>query len=107
MEQPTTTEIPASEVRAQISEIISRVAYGGERVIITRNGKAQVAVVSLVDLARLKQLDRQRESRLRRAAQAVSEVQEASARTGVSRLTDDEIAAEIAEARRARRRTQK
>ena len=40
-----TIEIPASEVRERISDVLSRVAYGGERVIISRNGKAQVAVV--------------------------------------------------------------
>lgn len=101
------TEIPASEVRSQISEIISRVAYGGERVVISRNGKAQVAVIPIADLDRLKQLDEQREARRRRAAQAVTDIQQASARSGTNKLTDDEIDAEIAEDRLARRRSQK
>jgi prevent-host-death family protein len=103
MTQPAPKEIPASEVRGQISEVISRVAYGGERVVISRNGKAQVAVVPITDLDRLKQMDEQREGRRRRAAQAVADIQEASARSGDSKLTDEEIDAEIAEARRARR----
>ncbi len=102
MAQPT--EIPASEVRGQISEVISRVAYGGERVVISRNGKAQVAVIPIADLDRLKQLDEQREARRRRATQAVADIQEASARSGVNKLTDEEIDAEISEARQARRR---
>ena len=104
MAQPT--EIPASEVRGQISDVISRVAFGGERVVISRNGKAQVAVVPMADLDRLKQLDEQREARRRRAAQAVADIQEASARTGSSKLTDEEIDAEISEVRQARRRKQ-
>src|ERR1043165_10313324 len=105
MAQPT--EIPASEVRGQISEVISRVAYGGERVIISRNGKAQVAVIPIADLDRLQQLDEQREARRRRAVKAVADIQEASARSGASQLTDEEIDAEISEARRTRRRARK
>jgi prevent-host-death family protein len=105
MAQPT--EIPASEVRGQISEVISRVAYGGERVVISRNGKAQVAVIPIADLDRLTQLDEQREARRRRAVQAVADIQEESARSGVSKLTDEDIDAEISEARRARRRSPK
>lgn len=105
MSQPA--EIPASEVRSQISEVISRVAYGGERVVISRNGKAQVAVIPIADLDRLQQLDEQRDARRRRAAQAVADIQEAAARSGVSTLTDEEIDAEISEARQARRRSSK
>src|SRR5512132_2717358 len=97
-------EIPASEVRAQISDVISRVAYGGERVIISRNGKAQVAIVPIEDLERLKQLDEEREALRHRAAQAVADAQAESARNGVSEMTEEEIEAEIAEARKARRR---
>lgn len=107
MAQPAPTEIPASEVRGQISEVISRVAYGGERVVISRNGKAQVAVIPIADLDRLKQMDEQRDARRQRAAQAVAGLQEASARSGVARLTEEEIEAEVAEVRKARRRSQK
>jgi len=96
-------EIPASEVRAQISEVISRVAYGGERVVISRNGKPQVAVISIADLDRLKKLDEQLEARRRRAAQALTAIREEAARSGLDKLTDEEIDAEISEARRARR----
>lgn len=105
MTQPA--EIPASEVRSQISEVISRVAYGGERVVISRNGKAQVAVIPIADLDRLKQLDEQREARRRRATQAVRDLQEASARSGVNKLSDEEIDSEISESRHARRRVSK
>jgi prevent-host-death family protein len=101
------TEIPASEVREQMSEVISRVAYGGERIVISRNGKAQVAVIPIADFDRLEQLDEQREARRRRAAQAVADIQAASAQGGASKLTDGEIDAEIAEVRQAGRRSRK
>lgn len=105
MAQPT--EIPASEVRGQISEVISRVAFGGERVVISRNGKAQAAVIPIADLDRLKQLDEQRDGRRRRAAQALADIQAASAKNGTDKLTDDDLNAEISEVRRSRRKTQK
>jgi prevent-host-death family protein len=38
-------EVPVTEARAEFSELISRVAYGGEPVVITRHGKALVALV--------------------------------------------------------------
>jgi prevent-host-death family protein len=38
-------EIPVTEARAEFSELINRVAYGGEPVIITRHGKPLVALV--------------------------------------------------------------
>ena len=96
-------EIPATDAREQISEVISKVAFGGERVVITRNGKAQVAVIPIADLDRLKQLDHQREVRRLRAANAVAEIQRASATAGLDKLTDEEIAAEIGEVRKSHR----
>ena len=97
-------EIPATDAREQISDVISKVAFGGERVVITRNGKAQVAVIPIADLDRLKQLDDQREARRLRAANAVAEIQRASARAGLEKVTDEEINAEIADVRKSRRR---
>lgn len=105
MTQPA--EIPASEVRSQISEVISRVAYGGERVVISRNGKAQVAVIPIADLDRLKQLDEQRDARRRGTANAIAQIQEHAAKAGLDKMTDEEIEVEISEARKARRRSSK
>lgn len=101
MRQPA--EIPATDARDQISDVISKVAFGGERVVITRNGKAQVAVIPISDLDRLKQLDEQREARRLRAANALTEIQKAAAVAGLDRVTDEEIDAEIANVRKSRR----
>jgi prevent-host-death family protein len=38
-------QVPVTEARAEFSELINRVAYGGEPVVITRHGKPLVAVV--------------------------------------------------------------
>lgn len=49
--------IPVAELRAQLGEIVNRVAYGGERILVTRNGKPAVALVSAADLTRLDAID--------------------------------------------------
>ncbi|MFE0424669.1 type II toxin-antitoxin system Phd/YefM family antitoxin [Streptomyces sp. NPDC058953] len=46
-------EIPVTQARAELAELINRVVYGGERVVVTRHGKPLVALVSADDLARL------------------------------------------------------
>ncbi|WP_093802028.1 type II toxin-antitoxin system Phd/YefM family antitoxin [Streptomyces sp. Wb2n-11] len=46
-------EIPVTQARAELAELINRVVYGGERVVVTRHGKPLVALVSAADLARL------------------------------------------------------
>jgi len=41
------------EAKARFSELLARVAYGRERIIIARRGKPMAAVINLEDLARL------------------------------------------------------
>lgn len=38
-------EISVTEARAEFAELINRVGYGGEQVVITRHGKPLVALV--------------------------------------------------------------
>lgn len=40
-----TTEIPVTEARARFSELMNRVGYGGERIVLTRHGKPLVALL--------------------------------------------------------------
>ena len=49
--------LPASEVRKRFSEAVSQAAYGGERIIIERSGKALAALVSIEDLEALEALE--------------------------------------------------
>jgi len=44
-------EIPVTEARAQLSELINRVGYGKERIVLTRHGKPLVALVPAEVLA--------------------------------------------------------
>lgn len=89
------TEIPTTELQAQWPEMIRRVALGGERLVIRRDD-ARVAMVPITDLARLKELDRAQ------AKAAVADLRAASAQSGSAGLSDEDIAAEIATARRTR-----
>ena len=93
------TEIPATDARDQMSEVIGRVAFGHERIVITRNGKPQVAVIPLGDLGRLKELDKQQ------ASGAVARMRAKAAASKADRLTDEDVEAEIKAARKSRRRS--
>ncbi|GAA2909668.1 type II toxin-antitoxin system Phd/YefM family antitoxin [Streptomyces thioluteus] len=50
-----TYEIPVTQARAELADLINRVVYGGERVVVTRHGKPLVALVSADDLRRLEE----------------------------------------------------
>ncbi|MER7396120.1 type II toxin-antitoxin system Phd/YefM family antitoxin [Streptomyces sp. NPDC000151] len=62
-------EIPVTQARAELADLINRAVYGGERVVVTRHGKPLVALVSA---AELEQLDA--------AAQEAQEAQEVQER---------------------------
>jgi prevent-host-death family protein len=46
-------EVPVTQARAEFADLVNRVVYGGERVVVTRHGKPLVALVSAADLALL------------------------------------------------------
>jgi prevent-host-death family protein len=52
-------EIPVTQARAEFADLVNRVVYGGERVVVTRHGKPIVALVPAADLERLDGLDQQ------------------------------------------------
>ena len=49
------TKVAIGQVKRDISELVNRVAYGGERVILTSRGKPKAALVSIADYERLQQ----------------------------------------------------
>ena len=67
-------EIPVTQARAELAELINRVVYGGERVVVTRHGKPLVALVSAADLERLERLQEPVESQVATSVSAVREV---------------------------------
>jgi prevent-host-death family protein len=51
------THLAVAEARRDLSDILNRVVYGGERVIITRHGKNVAAIVSSKDLEALEKIE--------------------------------------------------
>ncbi len=69
--------VTTAEARKQLAELVNRVAYGKERVVLTRHGRELAAVVPLEDLRLLERL-RGRLTR-RQVQRALKEVQERGA----------------------------
>ena len=54
---PMPSTISTSKAREFLADLITEVAYKGERVILTRHGKAIAAIISAEDLERLEALE--------------------------------------------------
>ncbi|MER6155847.1 type II toxin-antitoxin system Phd/YefM family antitoxin [Streptomyces sp. NPDC001868] len=67
-------EIPVTQARAELADLINRVVYGGERVVVTRHGKPLVALVSAADLEQLEALQEPADEPAISAVAAVREV---------------------------------
>jgi prevent-host-death family protein len=46
-------QVPIGRVKRDISDLINRVAYGGERIVLTSRDKPKAALVSIEDYERL------------------------------------------------------
>ena len=51
------TRITASQLREQMASAVNKVSYGGERLVLQRNGKDIAAIISIEDLNRLLDLE--------------------------------------------------
>ncbi|GAA3501538.1 type II toxin-antitoxin system Phd/YefM family antitoxin [Streptomyces prasinosporus] len=71
-------EIPVTQARAELADLINRVVYGGERVVVTRHGKPLVALVSADDLRRLEELREPAEEQVISTVAGVREAASAS-----------------------------
>ena len=60
--------VSAAQVRERLAEVVNRAAYGKERVILARRGKAVAAIVSLEDVELLEALEDQIDLENARAA---------------------------------------
>ncbi|GGL87476.1 antitoxin [Streptomyces fumigatiscleroticus] len=69
-------EIPVTQARAELADLINRVVYGGERVVVTRHGKPLVALVSAADLERLEEVAQAAQSADEQVVSSVSAVRE-------------------------------
>ena len=55
------SHIPIGQVKRDISDFVNRVAYRGERIVLTSRGKPKAALVSMEDHERLAQEQRRQE----------------------------------------------
>lgn len=56
-------EIPTGEARRNLADLINRVSYGKERVLLTRHGRAVAALVPIEDVNALERLRRRMRAR--------------------------------------------
>ena len=54
-----TSEIPVTQAREELADLINRVAYGHERIILTRHAKPVACLVPPEDLARLQEQEQE------------------------------------------------
>ena len=62
----TIERIRTSEVRNRIGDILARVRYGGEHVVVERRGQPVAAIIGIEEYDRLIELRRQWEAQQRR-----------------------------------------
>ncbi|TJZ49602.1 type II toxin-antitoxin system Phd/YefM family antitoxin [Streptomyces piniterrae] len=82
-------EIPVTQARAELADLINRAVYGGERVVVTRHGKPLVALVSAEELERLDsaaQEAQEEQERVIGTVSYVSEVQPSGGEQGQGRF---------------------
>jgi prevent-host-death family protein len=86
-----TIKISIGQVKRDISELVNRVAYQGERVILTSRGRPKAALVSLEDYARLEQGDQALAGRSAWLAQAQALSESIRQRHGGMEIDVDEL----------------
>ena len=50
-------QVSIGRVKREISELVNRVAFGGERIVLTSRGKPKAVIVSLEDYERIQQIE--------------------------------------------------
>ena len=50
--------VSIGEVKRDISELVNRVAFGGERIVLTSRGKPKAVLVNIEDYKRLQEQER-------------------------------------------------
>lgn len=65
--------IGAKELRNHVSEYLSKVAFGRERIVVTRNGKAVAAMVPVEDLELIEAIEDRADAEAARKALAEAE----------------------------------
>lgn len=70
--------LTVAEARRTFGDVISKVGYGGKRIVVQRHGKPVAAVISFEDMQKLEEFERQRNERYERGMAALREAQRVS-----------------------------
>jgi len=81
-----TTELSTRELRSQLSDVLGRAMYAGERIGVTRNGKLAAVVVSVADVEALEEFE---------MAQDIAAYRRAKNDDDGVRMTLDELRADL------------
>lgn len=81
-----TNKISTRELRSQLSDVLGRAMYAGERIGVTRNGKLAAVVIGVADLEALEAFE---------MAQDVAAYREAKASDDGTRVTVAELRADL------------
>lgn len=68
-----TSEVSTRELRGQLSDVLGRAMYAGERIGVTRNGKLAAVVISVADLESLEEFEMAQDVEAYRAAKAADD----------------------------------
>lgn len=79
------SSVSARELRTELSSIVGRVAFGHERIGLTRNGKLTAVVIGVEDLELLEQLEDAQDVAAYRAAKA----EDNGERVSLAKLRDE------------------
>jgi prevent-host-death family protein len=88
-------EVNVVQARKEFAELMARVAYGEERIIVERRGKPMMAWISIEDLARLEALQHAASGRV--AQRRIALEQAIAARRAVQQERQDELLPDSAE----------
>lgn len=84
--ETVTNEISTRELRNQLSDVLGRAMYAGERIGVTRNGKLAAVVIGVADLEALEAFEMEHDVAAYRGAKAAD--------NGV-RVTLDDLRSEL------------
>ena len=79
------TDVGIAEARRDLSAIINRVVYGGERIILASRGKPKAAIISMEDLYRLEGMEKTADERARTERKAALAMAKAVRETSLRR----------------------
>jgi prevent-host-death family protein len=84
-------EVSIGKVKRDISELVNRVTYQGERVVLTSRGRPKAVLVSLEDYQKLLQIEHGQTNRLGWLAEARVLAEQISQRRGKQPINVDDI----------------